>query len=95
MMRPSGPDSRLRNHGPLVPEDLELISKLTPLLQIAHSLDRSRAGVVTHVRAELSPGLCELKVFGPQKRDLEISDAARHAPAFEQEYGVKLMVVAG
>ena len=82
-------------NGPLVPEDLELISKLTPLLQIAHSLDRSRAGVVTHVRAELSPGLCELKVFGPQKRDLEISDAARHAPAFEQEYGVKLMVVAG
>lgn len=80
-------------HGPLVPEDLELINKLTPLLQVAHSLDRSRAGVVTHLKAELKPGLCELKVFGTQKRDLEVSDAARHAPAFEQEYGVKLVVL--
>jgi hypothetical protein len=83
------------NHGPLVPEDLELIRKLAPILQIAHSLDRSRAGVVTHLKAVLSPGLCELRVFGPQKRDLEVSDAARHAPAFEREYGVKLVVLPG
>ncbi|HPT83939.1 MAG TPA: Ppx/GppA phosphatase family protein [Limnochordia bacterium] len=83
------------NHGPLVPEDLDLLKKLTPLLQVAHSLDRSRAGVVTHVKADLSPGRCELKVFGPRKRDLEISDASRHAPAFEQEYGVQLVVLPG
>jgi hypothetical protein len=51
--------------------------------------------VVTHLKAVLSPGLCELRVFGPQKRDLEVSDAARHAPAFEREYGVKLVVLPG
>ena len=82
-------------HGPLSEDDLHVIAKLTPMLQLAHSLDRSRAGVVTHVRAELSPGLCELKVFGSQKRDLEISDAARHASAFEREYGVQLVVLPG
>lgn len=82
-------------HGPLAPDDVRLIEKLTPLLQIAHSLDRSRSGAVTHLRATLSPGLCELKAFGPQKRDLEVSDAARHAPVFEAEYGVKLVVLPG
>lgn len=80
-------------HGPLHEEDVELIRKLAPLLQIAHSLDRSRAGVVTHLKAVLSPGLCELKVFGPEKRDLEVSDANRRAADFEAEYGVKLVVV--
>ena len=82
-------------HGPVAPEDIVLVKKLAPLLQIAHSLDRSRAGAVTHVRANLTPGLCELKVFGPEKRDLEVSDAARRAPAFEAEYGVKLVVMPG
>lgn len=82
-------------NGPISEDDIQLIKKLAPLLQIAHSLDRSRAGVVTHLKAELSDEICELKVFGTDKRDLEVKDANQLADEFEKEYGVKLQVVVG
>lgn len=80
------------NHGPIDLADIELIKKLAPLLQIAHSLDRSRAGVVTHLKAELGPEVCVLKIFGTESRDLEVGDARRRAEEFEKEYGLKLIV---
>lgn len=79
--------------GPIAPNDITMIKKLAPLLQIAHSLDRSRTGVVTHLQANLTSEVCELKVFGTQKRDLEIRDANRRAEAFQKEYEIKLLVV--
>ncbi|MDI9484341.1 MAG: Ppx/GppA phosphatase family protein [Bacillota bacterium] len=82
-------------HGPIEPEDIQRIKALAPLLQIAHSLDRSRTGVVTNLQAHVESGLCELKVFGTQKADLEIRDAHRQAGAFQQEYGVELKIVKG
>jgi exopolyphosphatase/guanosine-5'-triphosphate,3'-diphosphate pyrophosphatase len=83
------------DHGPIEPEDIGRIKKLAPLLQVAHSLDRSRTGVVTNLQATVTKGVCELKVFGTQKRDLEIRDAHRQAEAFRQEYGVELKIVQG
>lgn len=83
------------DHGPIEEDDIDRIKKLAPLLQIAHSLDRSRTGVVTNLQASVSPHNCEIKVFGTQKRDLEIRDAHRQAEAFRQEYGIELTVVQG
>lgn len=82
-------------HGPIFADDIQRVKRLVPLLQIAHSLDRSRTGVVTSVQAKLTPEVCELKVFGTQKRDLEIRDAHRRAEAFQREYEVKLSIVQG
>lgn len=83
------------DYGPIEPEDMERIKKLAPLLQIAHSLDRSRTGVVTHLQATLTHEVCVLKVFGTQKRDLEVRDAYRQGEAFRNEYGVELKIVQG
>lgn len=88
----------LKDHvtnGPISLDDIQSFKKLAPLLQIAHSLDRSRTGVVTHVQTRLTPEICELKVFGGQKIDLEIRDASRRAEAFQKQYGQKLIVVKG
>ena len=79
-------------NGPVEPGDIERLEKLAPLLQIAHSLDRSRTGAVTHVRTRLDGDLCEILVFGNQSRDLEIRDATRSADAFQDKFGVKLVV---
>lgn len=79
-------------NGPIETDDIERVEKLAPLLQIAHSLDRSRTGAVTHVQARLTDGVCELTVFGSQKRDLEIKDATRRAEVFQHQYGSKLVV---
>lgn len=76
-------------------DDMQNIKKLAPLLQIAHSLDRSRSGVVTHLQSSLNDEICEIKIFGNQRRDLEIRDASRRAEAFEQEYGRKLSIIKG
>ena len=83
------------DHGPIQAEDILRIKKLTPLLQIAHSLDRSRTGVVTNLQTMLTPGVCELKVFGTQKRDVEIRDARRRVDAFQKEYGIELRILQG
>ena len=88
----------LKDHvtrGPITLEDIQRIKKLAPLLQIAHSLDRSRTGVVTHLQTRITPEICEIKVFGNQKKDLEIKDASRRAETFQKEYGAKLMLVNG
>ncbi|NMB02411.1 MAG: Ppx/GppA family phosphatase [Firmicutes bacterium] len=82
-------------NGPLSSGDVDILKKLAPILQIAHSLDRSRAGVVTHVKAEIESGVCKLKVLGTERRDLEVGDANQLAEEFEKEYGIKLIVVAG
>lgn len=82
-------------HGPIDAHDIDRIKKLAPLLQNAHSLDRSRTGVVTHLQATITAGNCELKVFGNQKRDLEIRDALRQAEAFRKEYGMNLTILQG
>ncbi|NLL42380.1 MAG: Ppx/GppA family phosphatase [Firmicutes bacterium] len=82
-------------HGPIEPEDIERVKALAPLLQIAHSLDRSRTGVVTNLQANLASDVCELKVFSAQKADLEIRDAHRQTEAFEKEYGVALKITRG
>lgn len=82
-------------HGPIQEEDIASIEKLAPLLQIAHSLDRSRTGVVTSLQAMLTPGICEIKVFGTQKRGLEIRDARRRTECFQETYGIELKIVQG
>lgn len=81
--------------GPISLEDVQRIKKLAPLLQIAHGLDRSRTGVVTHLQTRITPEVCELKVFGNAKKDLEIKDASRRTEAFQSEFGTKLVIVNG
>ena len=91
-------DTNLQHYltnGPITEEDIASIKKLAPLLQIAHSLDRSRTGVVTNLQATLTPEACEIKVFGTQKRELEIRDARRRAEMFKNTYGVELRIVQG
>lgn len=81
--------------GPISLSDVQSLKKLAPLLQIAHSLDRSRSGGVTHLQTRLTPEVCEIQVFGTGKIDLEIRDARRRAEVFQKEYGPKLVINKG
>lgn len=81
--------------GPISLDDIERIQKLAPLLQIAHSLDRSRTGVVTSLQTRLTPEVCELKIFGSEKKDLELRDAKRRSEAFQKQYKTRLRIIEG
>lgn len=78
------------NNGPLEPSDRKLINQLAILLQIAHSLDRSQSGIVTHVRTAISGDKCDLKVFAKSSASLEINDAKRKAHNFKNTFGIEL-----
>lgn len=78
--------------GPLLPEDKDIIIKLSPLLQITHSLDRSHTGVVMQVLTEIKDGVCEISVVSKANADLEIKDARRRAKAFKDIYGYDLVI---
>lgn len=91
-------DKNLQNYvdyGPIEQEDIGRLKKLATLLQIAHSLDRSRTGVVTNLQAECREEVCELKIFSTQKCDLEIRDAYRRAKAFKEDFGLELKITQG
>ncbi|NLM40196.1 MAG: Ppx/GppA family phosphatase [Firmicutes bacterium] len=78
--------------GPLLPGDKEIIVKLSPLLQITHSLDRSHTGVVMQVLAEIKDGVCEISVVSKANAELEIKDARRRTKGFKEIYGYDLVI---
>lgn len=78
--------------GPLLPGDEGIITKLIPILQITHSLDRSHTGVVVQVLTELKEGSCEITVVSKANADLEIKDARRRAAEFKRVYGWDLSI---
>ncbi len=85
----------LREHigrGPLELEDVQIIKKLAPILQITHSLDRSHTGVVTQVRSSISDNVCEIGVISRIGAELEINDARRRADNFKEVYGCDLVI---
>ena len=78
--------------GPLLPGDKEIIVKLSPLLQITHSLDRSHTGVVMQVLTEIKDGVCEISVVSKANAELEIKDARRRTKGFKEIYGYDLVI---
>ena len=85
----------LREHitrGPLELEDVQIIKKLAPILQITHSLDRSHSGVVTQLRSTISANVCEIGVISRIGAELEIKDARRRADTFKEVYGYDLVI---
>lgn len=79
-------------NGPLEHQDHELVIQLATLLQIAHSLDRSQSGIVTHIRTTISPDRCDLKVFAKSSANLEINDARRKSSSFKEIFGTDLYI---
>lgn len=78
--------------GPVQPEDRDIITKLIPILQIVHSLDRCHTGVVSQVHTQLKGDTCEIFVVSKANADLEIKDARRRAPEFRRVYGRELLI---
>ncbi len=79
-------------NGPLEEQDITTISKLSALLQIAHSLDRCNTGIVYQLRTNIQARDIDLHVIAKAKADLEINDAQRKAKYFEQIFGMNLNI---
>lgn len=78
------------NKGPLKESDVDLIKRLSAILQIIHSLDRCHTGVVTQVMSSIKQDSCTLQVLAKAGAELEINDAKRRAKSFEETFQHKL-----
>ncbi len=83
---------RYIEHGPLLADDIELITKLAALLQITHSLDRCHTGVVTQVRTTVEDAVCAVQVLAKSGAELEINDAQRRSEAFKKAFAKQLQI---
>lgn len=79
----------------LDPDDREAVSRLAALLRIADGLDRSHAGRVTHLAAEVRDGRLHLTVNGRGPVDIEAVAAVRKADLFERVWGMRVEIAEG
>jgi exopolyphosphatase/guanosine-5'-triphosphate,3'-diphosphate pyrophosphatase len=70
----------------------QLVRKLSTLLRIADSFDRSHHQPVQRVRAMVKDGAVNMRLGSRTAVDLELWDAEREAPLFRQILGKRLVV---
>lgn len=80
-------------HGPLHPDDVEIVERLGVLLRIARSLDRCAVKAVSFVHCEVSEEKVVVKAQTRKGAELELHDAMRAAGDFERLFGRKLQIV--
>lgn len=77
----------------LGPADYKLIRRLSTLLRIADSLDRSHQQPVRAVTASERRGAVELRIASPEPLDLELWDLEHEQGLFQKVFGKPLEVV--
>lgn len=69
-----------------------LVRKLSTLLRIADSCDRSHHQPVERVAARVRDGMVQMRLRSRRALDLEVWDAEREAPLFRRIFGKRLQV---
>lgn len=77
----------------LTPEDLDAIRKLSVILRIAESFDRSMSGVVTGIDCDVLGGSVIVKTEAEGDCSLEIKDALTCTAEFKSAYGKCLEIL--
>lgn len=75
----------------LSPSEARLVRKLSTLLRVADSLDRSHHQPVRSVRAHVKGGAVELTIRAGVPVDLEMWDMEQEIPLFRRVFGKKLV----
>jgi exopolyphosphatase/guanosine-5'-triphosphate,3'-diphosphate pyrophosphatase len=92
--RGSAPDPGHPLMAGLSMSESQLVRKLSTLLRIADSFDRSHHQPVHRVRAMVKDGAVNVRLGSRTAVDLELWDAEREAPLFRQILGKRLVVSA-
>jgi exopolyphosphatase/guanosine-5'-triphosphate,3'-diphosphate pyrophosphatase len=90
--RKSLPQSRHMHFQALDNESKRAVFRLTPLLRLADSLDRSHAQKITQVQGVVANGAASVTVHADSDISLELWSANQVAPAFREVYGAELFV---
>lgn len=77
----------------LVPEDVDAIKKLSVILRIAESFDRSMSGVITGINCDVLGDSVIVKTESEGDCSLEVKDAISAAPEFKAAYGKNLEIL--
>lgn len=88
--RRSPPERERPDLRQLAPSDFRMVRKLSALLRLADSCDRSHRQLVRDVRASRSGGAVRLALRARPPIDLELWDAAREGPLFRRVFGRRL-----
>jgi exopolyphosphatase/guanosine-5'-triphosphate,3'-diphosphate pyrophosphatase len=83
----------LGEYAPLMePGDAERLLQLCALLRLAEQLDRSRDGVVQHVRLTTGDGWAQLELLARGDGQVALWSVLRHRDVFEAAFGLQLEV---
>lgn len=83
----------MRHSDILTEKDHETIIKLSVLLRIAESLDRSMSGLIGGISCDILGDSVIVKTFSEGDLTLEIKDALKSAALFEKAYGKNLIIL--
>lgn len=86
-------DDLLKYKDMLSPEDLDAIRKLSVILRIAESFDRSMAGVITGINCDVLGDSVIVKTESEGDCSLEVKDALTCAPEFKLAYDKTLEIL--
>lgn len=73
-------------------QDIEIAQKISVLLKIAESLDRSKSGLVKDVHCEIHSNEVVMRIISNENPELEIYNATLVSKQFKKVYGKKLRV---
>ena len=90
--RRSAPDPSHSGMEGLGPGEIRVVRKLSTLLRVADSLDRSHRQSIVRLQARLLPNAVLLRLKARNPLDLEMWDAAHEAPLFRRVFGRKLLL---
>jgi exopolyphosphatase/guanosine-5'-triphosphate,3'-diphosphate pyrophosphatase len=90
--RKAPPDKRHKIYRDLSAKQRIVVDKLAALLRVADGLDRSHAGSVAGMTAEIMPDAVLLKVEQRFASPADLEAAQRKADLFERVYGLPLQV---
>lgn len=74
------------------PGDKKLLTRLAACLRLAEYLERARAGRVNDIRLRTSRKTATLELVASEEPVVEIWEARKHAPLFEQAFGRRLVL---
>ena len=77
----------------LTQEDVDAVRKLSVILQIAESFDRSQSSVVTGIDCDVLGDSVIVKTQAEGDCSLEVKDALHAAPEFKAAYGKNLEIL--
>lgn len=77
------------------PGDKKILLYLATCLRLAEYMERSRAGRVSDVRVRITRKTATLELVAEEEPAVEIWEAQKHAPLFEQAFGRRLRITFG